>query len=188
MLTRLISVLVLLLVAACGGAGPVRYAAPEVPVQARVSIPHRTVAVREVSLPSYATEEIIAVADGKGGIRESADKIWADDPTRAVTLEVTSALGMITGRTVAADPWPFRDDPDAVVDIRLEEFVADERGAFTARGQFYIAHSDENRRDRSQRFRIVERFDPEGGFPAIAAARSRAVNALALRVARDGLR
>lgn len=188
MLTRLFPATVLLLLAACGGDGPVRYAAPEVQTDTRVSIPHRTVAVREVSLPTYATEEIIAVADGRGGIRESTDRIWADDPTRAVTLEVTSALGGITGRTVAADPWPFRGDPDAVVDIRLEEFIADERGAFTARGQFYIAHSDEGRRDRTQRFRIVQPFDPEGGFPAIAAARSRAVNALALRVARDGLR
>lgn len=185
----LISCLLLTLLAACGSpTGPTRYAAPEVPVETRISIPHRTVAVREVSLPAYATEEEISVADARGAIRENANSIWADDPVRAVTLRLTAALGEITGRTVAADPWPFRDDPDAVVDVRIEDFIAEERGVFVARGQYYIAHSDPDRRDRSRRFEITQAYDPEGGFQAIAAARSRVVTALARRIARDGLR
>lgn len=177
----------LALLAACGGE-PTRYAAPEAPITARISIPHRTVAVREVSLPTYATDEEIAVSDGRGAIREDTKIIWADDPVRAVTLRLTAALSQITGRTVAADPWPFRDDPDAVVDVRIEDFIAEERGVFVARGQYYIAHSDEGRRDRSNRFEIAQPYNPDGGYPAIAAARSSVVTALAQQIARDGLR
>lgn len=180
--------LALALLTACGSTGPVRYSAPKIPVSDRISIPQRTVAVREVSLPAYATAEQVSMADASGALREQGESLWADDPVREVTLELTGALGRLTGRTVAADPWPFRDEPDAVVDVRIEEFVARSSGSFLARGQYYVAQSDAGRSDRARQFEIVEPFNPDGGVPAIAAARSRAVAQLARQIARNGLR
>ena len=180
--------LMLTLLVACGTPGPVRYSAPDQPLTDRISVPQRTVAVREVSLPAYATAEQVSVADASGALREQGESLWADDPVREVTLELTGALGTLTGRTVAADPWPFREDPDAVVDVRIEEFVARAGGSFLAKGQYYVAQSDAGRPDRARRFEIVEPFDPEGGIPAIAGARSRVVAQLARQIARNGLR
>ena len=178
-----------LVLAGCNGTpDPVRYATPaEAPV-GRISIPHRTVAIRDVSLPAYATDEGISIADGTGAIREFPDSIWADDPTRAVTLRLTNAIADITGRTVASDPWPFQEPADVVVEVRIEEFVAEEAGRFVAKGRFYVAHSEPGRNDRSGAFTVVVPFDPANGFPAISDARSRTITALAREITQRGLR
>lgn len=175
----------------CGEtAEPVRFDTPTAnrTSLAPVSIPLRTVSVREVTLPAYATEEGIAISDGAGAITTTPDNLWADDATRAVTLRLTNALADITGRQVASDPWPFRDDPDAVVDVRFESFVAVAAGQFEASGRYYVAQSSEDRRDHAHGFRIVQPYRPGGGFPAIAEARAKVIATLAEDIARRGLR
>lgn len=178
----------------CGGAGePLRYA-PDVPSQAvRINIPLKSVSLREVSLPAYATEEGIAIADASGAITTAPDRLWADDPTRAVTLRLTNALADVTGRVVASDPWPFEQNPEAVVEVRIETFVAEASGRFVAQGRYYVAHPfDEEdgpkRKDRAVSFRLAEPFNPDAGFRAIAAARTRVISALARDIAGRGLR
>jgi uncharacterized lipoprotein YmbA len=187
--SRWLFVAVLALVG-CGEAGePLRYATPTPKAQVRVSIPLSSVVVREVSLPTYATEEGIAVASRSGAISTTPDRLWADEPTRAVTLRLTNALADITGRKVASDPWPFQSDPDAVVEVRLEEFVAEEAGRFVAEGRYYVARQQEDiGADHAHSFRLIQPFDPERGFSAIAAARASIINALAADIARRGLR
>ncbi len=183
-----------LVLSACGEAvEPVRYAATAPVQDGRVSVPVKSVSLREVSLPSYASEEGIAVADSGGVIVSTPDSLWADDPTRAVTLRLTNALADLTGRVVASDPWPFREDAEAVVEVRIETFVAQATGRFVAQGRFYVAHQPEDedapvRKDRAVSFRLVEPFDPDGGFKAIAEARTRTISALAHEIARRGLR
>lgn len=167
---------------------PLRFATPAPPKIARVAIPLTSIAVREVSLPSYATEEGIATVDGTGAIVITPDNLWADEPSRAVTLRLTNALADATGRVVASDPWPFADNPDAVVEVRVETFVADEAGRFVANGRYYVAQEDEDRTDHAHRFQLTEPFDPDQGFPAIAAARANVIAALAQDIARRGLR
>lgn len=168
---------------------PVRFAPPvdAAPVS-RVAIPIATVSVREVTLPAYATEEGIAVADATGGITTTPDNLWADEATRAVTLRLTAALADITARQVASDPWPFRDDPEAVVDVRFESFVAEDAGRFVAAGRYYVAHEDEDRSDHAHAFRVVQPYEPARGFSAIAEARTRVIALLADDIARRGLR
>lgn len=175
----------------CGDtAEPVRFTTPSGPAATveRISIPLATVAVREVTLPAYATEEGIAISDGTGAITTDPDRLWADDATRAVTLRLTNALADITGRQVASDPWPFREDAEAVVDVRIERFVAEADGRFVAIGRYYVAHEDETRRDHAHGFEIVQPYAPGGGFPAIAEARDRVIAWLAQDIARRGLR
>lgn len=178
-----------LLVAGCGeNDDPVRYSSPPAALSSQVSIPHRTVALREVSLPTYATDEEISIADGTGAISQFPGSIWADDPTRAVTLRLTNALADVTRRTVAFDPWPFQDDPDVTVDVRFEEFVAETSGRFVARGRYYVAHTNPARSDRDGSFNLAEPFDPAQGFSAIAQAQSQIISALAVQIARNGLK
>jgi len=153
-----------------------------------VSIPLSTVSVREVTLPAYATEEGIAVSDAAGAITTTPDNLWADEATRAVTLRLTNTLAEITGRQVASDPWPFRDDPEAVVDVRFERFVAIDGGRFEATGRYYVALESEDRKNHAHAFRIVQPYEPARGFPAIADARARVIGLLAEDIARRGLR
>ena len=134
------------------------------------------------------------MADGSGAITSAPDRLWADDPTRAVTLRLTNALADITGRLIASDPWPFQEDPEAVLEVRLETFVAQASGQFVAQGRYYVAHQADGeedapkRKDRAISFRLVEPFDPEGGFQSIAVARTRIVSVLARDIAQRGLR
>ena len=187
--TSLAAALLALLVTGCTETPDlVRYGVPPAAEASRVSIPHSLVSVREVSLPTYAAGEEISLADGQGTITEYPDSIWADDPVRAVTLRVAQVLGQITRRTVAGDPWPFRDPPDAEVDIRFEDLVAESAGRYVARGRYYVAHADPDRADRSRAFDLAVAFDPAGGFPALAAARADLIAALATEIAENGLR
>lgn len=183
-----IPVLLLALTACSEATEPLRYTTPSQATGTRVSIPLSSVSVREVSLPAYATEEGIAIADASGVITAAPESIWADEPTRAVTLRLTNALADMTGRVVASDPWPFRDAPAAVVEVRLEDFVAEAGGRFVAQGRYYVAHEEEGRRDRALSFRVVQPYDPERGFAAIATARAQVIGALAEDIARRGLR
>lgn len=155
---------------------------------ARITIPYKSVALREVSLPAYATDEGISIADGTGAIRELPGSIWADDPTRAVTLRLTNALADLTGRTVASDPWPFGGTPDVIVEVRVERLLAEDAGRYVAQGRFYVAHEDEERNDRAGSFNLAEPFDPALGYLGIAQARSRILAALAREIAQRGLR
>jgi uncharacterized lipoprotein YmbA len=173
----------------CGSSPePFRLTTTPVDPGARISIPHQSVALREVSLPTYATDEGISIADGTGAIRELPGSIWADDPTRAVTLRLTNALADLTGRTVASDPWPFGGSPDVVVEVRFERLLAEDTGRYVAQGRFYVAHEDQESADRAGSFNLVEPFDPSLGFSAIALARSRVLAALAREIAQRGLR
>lgn len=175
------------LVAGCG-AEPTRFAVPQLAAAERVPVSYRTIAVVEVDLPTYAELEEIAVS-GPGGVVETrTDTLWADAPGRAVTLELTRALSQITGAMVAPEPWPFRDPPDAVVDVRVETILAEATGRFRLSGQAFVAPDLPERRGSAKLFDLSVPYDPEGGLPAIAAARARAVTDLATFIAREGLR
>jgi uncharacterized lipoprotein YmbA len=179
----------LLLLAACAPAGgPLRYAVPPAPVQARIPAAFASLEVIDATLPSYAQGEEIAFGLATGGIQTRKDLLWADLPARAVTLDLTRALGLLTGARVASSPWPFDRSPDARLEVRLEEFLALETGSFRLSGQYFVGAFDGSERARAQSFAFAVPFDPAGGVPAIAAARADATVRLAETIARDGLR
>ena len=185
---RLPLLLTCLALAACSGPPPTRVVVPPAAVPDRVGIAYRTVSVLNVDLPTYASVEDIAVAQPGGLVETTNENIWADDPQRAITLELARVLAQITRATVAPQPWPFQDDPEAVVDVRLETAVAQAGGQFRMSGQYFVAPRDAGRPDRARLFSIDIPFDPEGGFAAIARAGGQAVSQLAVLIARDGLR
>ena len=167
---------------------PDRYAVPDAPPPERVSIAYRSVSVLKVGLPSYAALEEIAISGPGGLVQTSPETLWADNPERAVTLELTRTLAQATGATVAPEPWPFLSAPDATLDVRLEDLLANGTGQFRLKGQYFVAPADPNRRERARLFDISVPYAPDGGIPAIARARSEAVADLAILIAREGLR
>ncbi|EAQ02963.1 lipoprotein, putative [Pseudooceanicola batsensis HTCC2597] len=183
--------LLLVLVAtlsACGGTVE-RYAtgAPVVEEELpRISSRYRTVEVRQMSLPTYAASEEIATRDETGAIVSDKTTLWADEPARAMTLELSRYLGTITGAQVAAEPWPFLDRASVIIDVRVEEMVADADGAFRISGQYYVA-PDSGNGGRSGLFSLAEPIRGEGAS-AIAAARTAVTKDLAEQITRSGLR
>ncbi len=175
-----------LLLAGCGGE-VLRYPVPDAPAPARQSIAYRSVEVREVSLPLYAASEEIAVQGEGGAITTDSDLLWADNPSRAITLELARHLTQISGARVAPEPWPFGGYPQAVLDVRVEELLALSSGALRLKGQYFVA-PDASDGGRAGLFDVSAPVPAPGGAAAIAAARAQAVRDLAALIAREGLR
>ncbi len=172
--------------AACGGTPEARIAVPRADVAQSQRIAYDSVSLREVSLPTYAASEDIYVSGPDGIIVSGDGLLWADEPGRAVTLELTRYLAQITGAQVASEPWPFLDRPQAEVELRIEEMLAHADGTFRLSGQYFVA--PENGRARARLFSLAA---PIGGtFSAgdIAAARGAAMRQLAGEIAANGLR
>ncbi|SDE02534.1 PqiC family protein [Limimaricola pyoseonensis] len=173
--------------AACGGP-ETRYAVPQIAPETRVSIAHGSVELREITLPTYASLEEIFYETPEGVITTADDLLWADDPARAATLELSRALRLITGARVASEPWPFDDFAEARVEVRMEEFLADRQGRFRISGQYFVATRDALGRDRAETFTIAVPIPAETGVAGLAAARGAAMTELAEIIAADGLR
>lgn len=150
-------------------------------------VAYSRIEIAEISLPSYAANEDIAVR-AEDGTLTTLGPLWADDPARAIPLQLTRDLHEITGALVAGAPWPFRDFPQVRVELRLEQHALTPDGAFQIAGQYFIAPEEPGRRDRVGRFDIAEPVAEPGAPAQVAAARRRAVSALAADIARNGLR
>ena len=161
------------------------YTAPQPEVTERVKSRYSSIEVLEVSLPTYAAGEEVLVASS-GGALVTGDTLWADDPTRAVTLSLTRALTEITGARIAPAPWPFDAFPGARVDVRVERFLS-EGGALHLSGQYFVADLSGNGRDRARLFDLTAPLPPEATLSDLLTARSALIADLAVMIARNGL-
>lgn len=195
------------LVMACSKTEP-RFDAPPVAAFDKVSSRYARIEVAAVTLPTYAQDEQIHTRDAAGAILPLGP-LWADEPGRAMTLQLASDLDRITGRLVAPEPWPFRDYADVKVDVRVQDFYATETGMFRLAGQVFVA-PEEGGPDRAKMFEIetpipvgastgaagggglsglLKGDKPAPAGPAqIAAARAAAVSQLSVFIAQNGLR
>ena len=174
-----------LLLAACG-ADPALIPVPETAPGPRVAVPFRSIEVREVSLPTYAEAEEIHVETPDGVIAAADGLAWADDPARAVTLDLAAAMDAVTGARVAAEPWPYETFPAARVTVRATEMVAGRDGRFRISGQYAVG-VEEGGRERGGRFAVSAPYAAEAGAAGIAAARAAAVRDLARLIAVEGM-
>ncbi|MCO4849193.1 MAG: membrane integrity-associated transporter subunit PqiC [Yoonia sp.] len=94
--------------------------------------------VRTVSLPTYAAAEELSIETPEGLIVSNADILWADDPSRAVTLMLTRNLGNILNAKIGPDPWPFVGLPDVSIDVRVTRMIAGADGVFNLEGQYFV--------------------------------------------------
>lgn len=190
-----------LLLASCGETGP-RYLVEPSESDLRVRAAVDTVLVRTVSLPTYAAAEEIAYQDETGAVRTTGEGLWADEPERGATLAISRHLNAMTGVTVAPEPWPLPDVPEAVVDVRVEQMLATNEGTLRLAGQYFVGSEqpdppepdfdDEEPpkappppvRARSRIFDIVVPLRGEG-LGALGRAQSAAMTELSERIARD---
>ena len=171
---------------ACSGAPDQRITVPKAQVDETQRISYGAIALREVSLPTYAASEDIYVADENGQLSTTTGLLWADDPSRAITLELSRYLSQITGAQVASEPWPFAEYPDAEIEVRVEDMLALSDNTFRLSGQYFVA--PENGRDRAKLFDLALPILGDATPADIATARGQAVRDLAVAIARDGLR
>lgn len=174
-----------LTLAACASPSD-RYSVAPPLVTESVRIGFRSVEVREISLPTYAASDEIAVQDPSGKLVTEGNALWADSPERAVAMELSRDLSKLTGARVASSPWPLEAFPDARLEVRFESLIARADGQFHAAGQFFVAVSDGGR-ERSGLFELSVPFDPNGGPKAIALARGQLILDLAKFIAHNGL-
>ena len=171
-------------------------AAPSaVKVRARVS----SILVRTVSLPTYASAEEIAYQDPSGAIKINKSDLWADEPERATTLVISRHLNVMTAATVAPQPWPLEESPQAMVDIRVEQLLATDRNTLRLAGQYFIGGQeieqdlgeDGEPKPPRRTIRSISRlFDIEvplqdADIGTLAGAHSNALRILAEKIARD---
>lgn len=185
LIKTLLPVVAVLGLAACT-ADEIRFASTAVEPTARITTRYSSVEVAEVTLPVYADSEEIFTEDATGALT-ALGPLWADDPSRAMTLQISRDLASITGAKVAPEPWPFRDYAAAKVDIRIEEMVATRSGLFRISGQFFVA-PDAGGADRSVQFSVSAPFPSSASASQIAAARAVATTKLAEDIAARGLR
>jgi hypothetical protein len=182
------SVLLLALALAACGREPLRIAVPPLQAPDGIAVGFASLEVLEVSLPAYAEGEDIFVQGQGGALSPAAGVSWADDTSRAITLDITRALNDLTRATVAPDPWPYDDPPEARLDIRVEQFAPDlTLGVFVLRGQYFVAAYDGSDRNRARTFTVTAPLPPSAGPAAIAYARSQATLTLARQIAAEGL-
>lgn len=185
MIRPTLALVLLATVAACSGPDRLLPTPQTVAVE-RVASRFSSIEVLEVSLPTYAAGEEIVVEVVGGGL-EASDLLWADDPTRAVTLALSRNLAEVTGARVAPQPWPFDSFPSARVDVRVEQFLTAADGTIRLSGQYFVADMDGQGRDRSRLFSLSTPFTNEDGINGAVVARGKLVADLAVLIARDGL-
>ncbi len=174
---------VLALIAGCSSdADTARYLIePAAAPQAKVRTAVASVELREVSLPLYAEGAEVAYQAADGTVRNSGDHLWADEPARTVTMTLADSIADLTGAVVAAEPWPFPEDPDVRVEVRVAEMLARSDGSFRLAGQFFVAPLAAGRQ-AAQRFDIAVPLEA-AGYQGIAAANAEALRRLAEAVA-----
>lgn len=178
--------LLLVVLGACTNTPTLRFAVPDVTAQERLPVSAGSVEVREVGLPLYASLETIAIQSPAGEVLTDENLLWADDPRRAVTQGLADALSTLTRAQVAAEPWPLSDSPDARVEVRFSQALAQANGQYRMSGQYFVSFPDGLRRDAARRFDISVPY-ATGSAVAIAAAQGQVITQLARTIARDGL-
>ena len=182
---KLAAATALILLTACGGE-TLRFDTPVAQSEAKIPVSVGSIEVRDVSLPLYASQEVIFYEDETGAVVSNDDLLWADDPERAITEGLALALAAQTRATVAAEPWPFFDRPDVQLDVRISRALPGRDGIYRMVGQYFVGSPQGNGPERARRFALQEPYQTLA--PAsISAARAKLVADLASLIARDGL-
>ena len=177
-----LGLLALCIATACGSPDTF-IASPKLVAQEKIASRFASIEVSEVSLPAYAARNEVTSTDA--GVLVLSDTLWADEPTRAMTLALSRHLAELTGVRVASDPWPFDGFPAARVEVRVEDLIV-HAGTLRLSGQYFVVDLDGRGRDHAHLFDLSTPL-ADGDVTTVAEARAQAVLDLATRIARDGL-
>lgn len=182
---RLATLATLVLTAGCAATPLPTYYLLPAPEVAEGTQPYSggTVAVREVEMPLYARLLEFASLAGDGSVDLSENDRWADEPSRATTRALSSALKRLTGAPVVTEPWPDSISPTIRVDVTVDRFIGDLTGGsleFTGQYRILRLGSGGDGEQSGFDYRIPI---GEAGYKPLAAAHSRAIARLAEDIA-----
>ena len=154
---------------------------PPTPV-ARAPSPAASLAVADISLPSYAEALEIAVLTETGAVTLEDNALWADTPRRALTRQLVAALQQRLSGRIGAEPWPGFDGPALRVEVVVDRMIGAPAKPLEFAGQYIVTAPGSGRITASNRFAIG--VPPQGdGYAALLAAHALAIDALADRIA-----
>jgi uncharacterized lipoprotein YmbA len=166
------------LLAACGGTSDYYLLPPPQPAAERFASPVGTIAVADISLPTYAEALEIAELVGPGTLTLDSAASWADTPRRALTRHLAAALEARLNARVGTDPWPGYDDPGLRIEVAADRFVGAPDTGLVFTGQYFAVVPESGRIVAAERFSI--QVPPQGeGFVGLATAHARAMDVLA---------
>ncbi|MFP3385069.1 PqiC family protein [Tritonibacter sp. SIMBA_163] len=167
---------------ACAGSNDARYLISATPGERVANLQSRSIEVRLVSLPTYASaSEIVSEREGGALFAEDAAQ-WADDPARGMSVALARGLSDRTGASVAVEPWPLNTPADVRLDVRVDQSYARADGMFELSGQFAISSPEGRVREFVKRFEIETPVEDPGAASA-ARALSTALAELSRQVA-----
>lgn len=172
------------LLAACSPGNEPHYLITATPAEKSVRIKAKSVEIRQVSLPSYAGGEDFFAQGEDGALFKVSGALWADEPARGITGALVRSLGEQTGASVASEPWPLNDDPQARIDVRLDHIFARSDHSFSLAGQFAVSSPDASLREFVRRFDISVPILGEG-TSAVANAQATALSELTAQIAKS---
>lgn len=177
-----IGFLVFSILGACGA--PERLVTtPKVVAQQKIPSRFASIEVADISLPSYAARN--EISSTKGELLVVSETLWADDPTRAMTLSLARHLSEITGARVASEPWPFEGVAAARVEVRVEELIIAAAGMRMS-GQYFVVDQEDRGRDHAHLFTLTTPL-ADNNSASVATGRARMLLGLASSIAADAL-
>jgi len=189
MLLRVFLGCVCLLIISCSNGPPPRqYLLEPVldPINDSVTPVVNAVALAEVVVPAYASDQRVASRDERYQIRYDEKHKWADSPDEALTRVLANRLRYYLEATVIVEPWPRGYDPQARIEVQFDKLLREATGGAEMSGQIRIISGDGKKMIDVRTFQFVRYandLNPSSYYAAIAAG----VNDIS-RMAADSLR
>lgn len=144
------------------------------------------VALAEVTVPKYASDQRLASRDEQYQIQYDDNVKWADSPDEALTRVLANRLRYYLEANVIVEPWPRGYEPQARIEVQLDKLIREATGGAELSGQIRIISGDGKQMLDVRTFQFVryaDSRDPNAYFAAVAAG----VNDIS-RMASDALR
>jgi len=189
MLTRVFLSSLCLLIISCSSGPPARqYLLEPVLDPVNESVPPiiEAVALAEVVVPAYASDQRVASRDERYRIKYDDNNKWADSPDEALTRVLANRLRYYLEATVIVEPWPRGYEPQARIEVQFDKLLREATGGAEMSGQIRIISGDGKKMIDVRTFQFVRYAnsrDPNAYFAAVAAG----VNDIS-RMAADALR
>lgn len=144
------------------------------------------VALAEVTVPAYATDNRLASRDAQLQIVYEEQVKWAESPDEALTRVLANRLRYYLEANVIVEPWPRGYEPEARIEVQFDKVLREATGGAELSGQIRIISGDGKKMIDVRTFQFVRYAnsrDPNAFFMAVAAG----VNDIS-RMAADALR
>lgn len=142
-----------------------------------------TIGIRPVELPGYINRTQMVTRKGPHQLSIASLHRWADYPDRLVQQLLEENLQTLLPRArVVNSPWPVGLKPDVTISFRFLELIGSADKKMLLSAVWDIAGGASLGEVQSHRLALAEPL-PGSGFDDLAAAHSRVLEALCLKVA-----